>query len=513
MAATNKLASLRSICSSMKLANRFDIRPSFAIIPRSYYSDDSGCRLAIVNNKIKNVNLNFGKENYGAVFQFNGLNSSSRIGAPFLGMGNMISVHGFASSTGGKGSPMDLNGQAATNGGPIGVSDVGLSENDWGNKIKEVWQSSTGYTGEKAKEVSDQMMPHVQELLEKYPYIKDVIVPFGGTLVGTLLAWLVMPRILKQFHTYSSLGPASLLAGSSVWGAVPYEKSFWGALEDPIRYLITFMAFSQLTTLVAPTAIASQYIGQVWRGAFIISFVWFLQRWKTNVISRAIAAKSLQELHRDKLLTLDKFSSVGLFVIGLLALAEACGVPVQSILTVGGIGGVATAFAARDILGNVLSGLSVQISQPFSIGDMIKAGSVEGQVVEMGLTNTSLLTAEKFPVIVPNSLFSSQVIVNKSRAQYRAMTSKIPLQIDDFDKIPQISNAIMDMLKSHTSVFLEKESPYCCLSRVERSFSELTLGCNLKSMSKDKLMVAEQDILLKAVRIIKEHGAELGNTM
>ena len=37
---------------------------------------------------------------------------------------------------------------------------------------------------------------------------------------------------------------------------------------------------------------------------------------------------------------------------------------------------MATAFAARDVLGNVLSGLSVQISQPFSIGDTIKVGSM-----------------------------------------------------------------------------------------------------------------------------------------
>lgn len=34
---------------------------------------------------------------------------------------------------------------------------------------------------------------------------------------------------------------------------------------------------------------------------------------------------------------------------------------------------------------------------------------MEGQVIEMGLTTTRLLSAEKFPVIVPNSLFSSQV--------------------------------------------------------------------------------------------------------
>lgn len=40
---------------------------------------------------------------------------------------------------------------------------------------------------------------------------------------------------------------------------------------------------------------------------------------------------------------------------------------------------------------------------------LLQAGSIEGQVVEMGLTTTCLLNVEKFPVIVPNSLFSSQV--------------------------------------------------------------------------------------------------------
>lgn len=37
--------------------------------------------------------------------------------------------------------------------------------------------------------------------------------------------------------------------------------------------------------------------------------------------------------------------------------------------------GVATAFAARDVLGNMLSGLSMQFSKPFSLGDTIKVCS------------------------------------------------------------------------------------------------------------------------------------------
>ncbi|KFK30610.1 hypothetical protein AALP_AA6G003900 [Arabis alpina] len=44
----------------------------------------------------------------------------------------------------------------------------------------------------------------------------------------------------------------------------------------------------------------------------------------------------------------------------------------------------------------------------------------------------------QFPVLVPNSLFSNQMIVNKSSAQWRAIASKIPLQTDDLEKIHEI---------------------------------------------------------------------------
>lgn len=78
--------------------------------------------------------------------------------------------------------------------------------------------------------------------------------------------------------------------------------------------------------------------------------------------------------------------------------------------------------------------------------------------------------------------------MNKSRAKYRAMITKIPLEISDFDKIPGISEDIKRMLKSNTNVFIEEEVPYCFLSRIERSFAELTIGCNLKTMVKKKVI-------------------------
>lgn len=89
--------------------------------------------------------------------------------------------------------------------------------------------------------------------------------------------------------------------------------------------------------IIAPTT--SQYLPQAWRGAAVLSLVWFLHRWKTNVFTRAMEKPAAVGLDRDKLLTLEKISSMGLLVLGAIALAEACGVAVQSILTVGGIGG------------------------------------------------------------------------------------------------------------------------------------------------------------------------------
>ncbi|KAF9589540.1 hypothetical protein IFM89_025300 [Coptis chinensis] len=344
----------------------------------------------------------------------NGLLKSLRFGA--IGYPSCVygvsSYRAYSTFFGGKGDGSVVKA--------LNVSSSDTNGSDGVDSLKKVWGTivdAADYTGQKAKEASDVISPHVQHMLDANPYLKNVVMPVGLTLTSTLLVWLVMPRVLRKFHKYSMQGPAALLSGNLSQEQNPYEKSFWGAMEDPVRYLVTFMAFSQIGMMIAPTTVASQYIGQTWRGAVIIAFVWFLHRWKTNVFSRALSTQSIVALDREKMLALDKLSSVGLFTLGLMALAEACGVAVQSILTVGGIGGVATAFAARDILGNVLSGLSMQFSKPFSLGDTIKAGSIEGQVVEMGLTTTSLLNAEKFPVIVPNSLFSSQLPLQNYASQ------------------------------------------------------------------------------------------------
>ena len=63
---------------------------------------------------------------------------------------------------------------------------------------------------------------------------------------STAMAWFVMPVVLRKMHKYASEGTLRTLWRDSSKKHVSYETSLWSALEDPTKYIITFMAFSQM---------------------------------------------------------------------------------------------------------------------------------------------------------------------------------------------------------------------------------------------------------------------------
>jgi len=368
-----------------------------------------------------------------------------------------------------------------------------------------------GGAWEAAKDEAVHGFPRVHNLMDPSGgNIAELAIPAGIAIGASFVAWLVLPRVLRKFHQYVEAGPTSRLLGRMPQEKQPYELSVFGALEDPARLLGSLMTFSYLGFIVAPTSIGAHYLTQIWSGGTVLSVIWFLYRWKSNVFARIVTGKAIAGADRERYLTMDRLSSIGLLLLGGMAFAEACGVAVQSILTVGGIGGVATAFAARDILGNMLSGVALQFSRPFSLGDSISAGNVSGQVIEMGLHSTQLLNSDKYPIVVPNSYFSNQVIVNKSRVRWRGFSMNLPIQIQDLDKIPVVTSDIREMLMSYPKIFLENEKPRCHVSQVGPSSLNIAITCNLRPMGTDEYLLTGEELLMEAARIVTKRGATLG---
>ncbi|KAE9448556.1 hypothetical protein C3L33_19560, partial [Rhododendron williamsianum] len=151
------------------------------------------------------------------------------------------------------------------------------------------------------------------------------------------------------------------------WGPFPYEASYWGALEDPLQYLISFFALSLAGYLIAPLFV-SNYVLPAWKGVTMASFVWFLRRWKRSAFAQAFTVTEINEVDRINLTNLDTLLSNGIFGLGLLALAAAVEVSMQYIIWISLAGEWVVVLAGRDTMRNVLYGYCLEVG----VGDMVK---------------------------------------------------------------------------------------------------------------------------------------------
>jgi small-conductance mechanosensitive channel/CRP-like cAMP-binding protein len=111
----------------------------------------------------------------------------------------------------------------------------------------------------------------------------------------------------------------------------------------------------------------------------------------------------------------DLSTGVVYLVVGLLAL-RAVGVEPGSILTTSALLTAVIGLSLQDTLGNLVSGLALQMQRPFDVGDWIELDAATGgQVTEVTWRATSIMTLDRVEVILPNASVAKAAIRNYSR--------------------------------------------------------------------------------------------------
>lgn len=108
-----------------------------------------------------------------------------------------------------------------------------------------------------------------------------------------------------------------------------------------------------------------------------------------------------------------------LIVLGILQ------IPMSGLVTVGGVGGIAVAFAGKDICSNFLGGIMIYLNRQFVVGDQISSPDrdIAGHVENMGWSYTVIRRAGGETMYVPNNIFSSLLLVNATRLAIAAAKS------------------------------------------------------------------------------------------
>ncbi|MEO0473735.1 MAG: mechanosensitive ion channel family protein [Bacteroidota bacterium] len=146
--------------------------------------------------------------------------------------------------------------------------------------------------------------------------------------------------------------------------------------------------------------------------AATIVLSWLFNRFMKRIIKKAAEDKDHStnyQFLRHAITGLIYILGIGLaiyYIPGLRAVA-------QSMLAGAGIAAVAIGFASQTALSNIVAGIFIVIFKPFRVNDRLSIrDTISGVVEDINLRHTVIRNFENRRVIIPNSMISSEVIVN-----------------------------------------------------------------------------------------------------
>lgn len=105
--------------------------------------------------------------------------------------------------------------------------------------------------------------------------------------------------------------------------------------------------------------------------------------------------------------------------------------PAATLLAFSASIGVAVGFASQDILKNIFGGVMILFDRPFKSGDKIDVGGYYGEVVEIGLRSTRIVTPDDNLVSIPNSEIMNKSVSNANAGESNCqVVAEIYLPID-----------------------------------------------------------------------------------
>jgi small-conductance mechanosensitive channel len=132
----------------------------------------------------------------------------------------------------------------------------------------------------------------------------------------------------------------------------------------------------------------------------------------------------------------------------LLVLLDNLGVNITTLIAGLGVGGIAVALAAQNVLGDLFSSLSIVLDKPFVVGDFIVVGDFLGSVEHVGLKTTRLRSLSGEQVVFSNTDLLNSRIRNYGRMFERRIVSSIGVTyqtpVAKLRRIPEIIREIVE---------------------------------------------------------------------
>lgn len=271
-------------------------------------------------------------------------------------------------------------------------------------------------------------------ILEYWQWLAMFLVIILGAIADKVVAWILSRHVIHWKKKHDSLQgldstvlrPLGLMAMALIW---------WAGLT------VLGLPNVALTILLIAVKLLASLSG-VWSAFRLVDVLYAL------LINKA---KGTANRFDDLLVPMiSKSLKVFVVIMGIIFVADNLNVDVTSLLAGLGLGGLAFALAAKDLLGNFFGSVTVLLDSPFHIGDWVIIGDIEGSIETVGFRTTTIRTFYNSVITLPNSVLTTTNIDNMGARQYRRMKTMLGLTYSTPpEKIDAFCEGIRTLIQLH----------------------------------------------------------------
>jgi small-conductance mechanosensitive channel len=275
--------------------------------------------------------------------------------------------------------------------------------------------------------------------------LQDYLIAFGGLVLGLLILRIFKKTALIRLKKWSDKTETQIdnyvIDGVEKFGLPIFN------------FIIVYFAVNYLTL----SEKATKYV----QGAVAVIITYYALRLISSTILIILQSTvRKQEQGEEKVKQLGGIMlllNIFIWAVGLLFLFDNLGYNVTTIIAGLGIGGIAIALAAQNILGDLFNYFVIFFDRPFEIGDFIVVDDKKGNVEHIGIKTTRLKSLTGEQLIFSNSDLSNSRIHNFKRLEERRVAFTLGVVYDtSLEQLREIPTIIKSIISEHEDVTVDR---------------------------------------------------------
>lgn len=220
----------------------------------------------------------------------------------------------------------------------------------------------------------------------------------------------------------------------------------WDDILQIISKLFTYPLFSVQKT---PITLGSILVFLIFMTLFIL-----LSRFVERLMSKLLTKRAYIE--EGTRFTIIKVLQYGILVIGGIVSFQVIGMDLSALAVIFGLLSVGIGFGLQNLTSNFISGLILLFERPIKVGDRIVVGDIEGDVTEINIRSTTVRSLQNISVIVPNSEFVSNKVINWTHLDKRIRLS-IDVGVCYSSNMDDVVNSLNEVAHENKQVLSDPE--------------------------------------------------------